>query len=254
MALPLTSEQLTRYEEDGYLLASGLVSDDISRKAADATWLLLDMDADDCSTWTEAPPEFQHNEGTNRYELYGVQDAAVMACCTDAFLDATAQLLGEPCEAVHRPDAAQALHLFPVDREWQAPGPHVDGIPRECAHRTFPGPYRLTTLLYLSDVGKRGGGTMAWPGSHAKIAELARSNPERYEYLYQVQPDISTLDLGDGLELTPRRGDVLFFRHLWAHGGTPNVSDRPRLAMRWLCSRACCLKWSKTDAWNNWSP
>jgi len=60
MALPLTSEQLTRYEEDGYLLASGLVSDDISRKAADATWRLLDMDADDCSTWTEAPPEFQH--------------------------------------------------------------------------------------------------------------------------------------------------------------------------------------------------
>jgi len=217
-------------------------------------WRLLDMDPNDSATWDEVPREFQHAAGSGRYELYGIQDSAVMACCTDAFLAAAAQLVGDTREAIHRPDAAQALHAFPIQGQWRAPGPHVDGIPRECAHRTFPGPYRLTALVYLSDVPPHGGGTMAWPGSHTRVEELARSDPVRYEHLYQLQPGIASLDLGDGVELTPRRGDVLFFRHLWAHGATPNVSRSPRLAMRWLCSGDCCLKWSKTDAWNNWAP
>ncbi|MAF10925.1 hypothetical protein CMK11_10795 [Candidatus Poribacteria bacterium] len=254
MLAPLTPDQRMRYEEDGYLLVSGLIPDGMSREAARAMWRILHMDPCNPATWDDPPPGFEHAVGANRYDLYGVQDADVMACCTAAFLDATAQLLGEPAEAVHCPDAAQAFHLFPVEREWRAPAPHVDGIPRECAHRTFPGPYRLTALVYLSDVEPHGGGTMAWPGSHAKIAALAASDPEKYEYLHQLQPDIAALDLGEPVELTPSRGDVLFFRHLWAHGGTPNVSGTPRLAMRWLCSRDCCLRWSKTDAWNNWSP
>lgn len=254
MTEPLTPEQLARYEEDGYLLASGLIPDPVSHAAAACMWRLLDMDADDPSTWSQAPKEFEHDAGSNRFELYGIQDAEIMECRGEAFMRASAQLLGEPVDAVHRPDAAQALHLFPVEREWKAPGPHIDGIPRECGHKSFPGPYRLTTLVYLSDVEPHGGGTLGWPGSHRKIAALAASDPTRYEYLYQLQPDISTLDLGDPVELTPKRGDVLFFRHFWAHGGTTNISTRPRLAMRYLCSKDCCLRWSKTDAWNNWSP
>jgi hypothetical protein len=254
MLAPLTPDQRTRYEEEGYLLVSGLIPDATSGEAARAMWGILHMDPGDPATWDAPPPDFEHAVGANRYDLYGIQDPDVMACCTAAFLDATAQLLGEPAEAVHRPDAAQAFHLFPAEREWRPPAPHVDGIPRECGRRTFPGPYRLTALVYLSDVGTHGGGTMAWPGSHAKVAALAESDPEKYERLYQLQPDIAGLDLGEPVELTPNRGDVLFFRHLWAHGGTPNVSTTPRLAMRWLCSRDCCLRWSKTDAWNNWSP
>ena len=38
--------------------------------------------------------------------------------------------------------------------------PHVDGIPKVFNHDTFPGPFNITSLLFLNDVqGEDGGGT-----------------------------------------------------------------------------------------------
>jgi ectoine hydroxylase-related dioxygenase (phytanoyl-CoA dioxygenase family) len=90
-------------------------------------------------------------------------------------------------------------------------------------------------MTYLSDVPSHGAGTIVWPGSHLKLEALAKSDPERYELMWALNQDIPRAGIGEPVELTPRRGDVLFYHYLCAHAGSKNTSDRPRLAlnMKW---------------------
>lgn len=252
----LTLSDLDRYREDGYLLASGLIPDDVSARAEAAMWRLMEMDPDDPSTWSREPGTADEVvDGRGVVIFNGVQDPDLMACATEAFLAAVAQLIDEPIGSLHPPEAVHTQNLVRRDVEWTLPRPHVDGIPKEHMHRTFPGPYRITALLYLSDVEPRGGGTCAWPGSHRRIRELAESDPEKYAYLYDLNKDIPSLDLGDPIELTPRRGDILFFQHLFGHNGTPNVLPKPRFMMRFFCSCPRCFgTWKKVDHWGHWAP
>jgi len=53
-----------------------------------------------------------------------------------------------------------------------------------------------------------------------------------------MNPDYSRSSpnvLSRPVELTPRRGDVLFYHYLCAHAGSMNTSSRPRFAlnMKW---------------------
>ncbi len=176
-----------------------------------------------------------------------------MACATPQYLKATAELIGE--DDVHPPEAVHTQNKVPVNEEWSLPRAHVDGIPKEHMHETFPGPYRIASLVFLSDVKHKGGGTAVFPGSHRKILTLAESDREKYKYLFHLNRDIPGLDLGDPIELTPKCGDVLFFTYLFGHNGTANVGGRPRWMMRYFCScKGCQTRWKKTEDWGLWSP
>jgi hypothetical protein len=254
--MALTEEQIASYHRDGYLLASRLISDHISLRAEEAMWKLMRMDSEDPATWSDVPDSADgFMEGRGVVTFNGVSDPALMACATDDYLAAVAQLLDEPIGSLHPPEAVHTQNLLNRDVDWKLPNPHVDGIPKEHMHKTFPGPYRITSLLYLSDVDPKGGGTCAWPGSHVKICELAESDPIKYEHLYNLNKYIPSLDLGDPVELTPKRGDILFFQHLFGHNGTPNVLPRPRFMMRFFCSCDKCYNtWKKVDHWGHWAP
>jgi len=250
----LNAQQRRDYEQAGYLLVSGLIAADIAARAETAMWRIMGMDRYDASTWSRRPEgvaDFQPERGLSVHN--GLQDCELMACATPEYLRATAELLGE--ERVHPPQAAHTQNKVPITAAWTWPSPHVDGIPKEHMHRTFPGPYRIASLVFLSDVAPGGGGTAVWPGSHRKIRALAESDPEKYAYLYHFNRDIPSLDLGDPVELTPRCGDVLFFQHLFGHNGTANVGVRPRWMMRYFCGcTVCCKRWKKTDQWGLWTP
>lgn len=250
----LTDEQLTQYETDGYLLVSGLMSDDIAEKAEAAMWDLMEMNRDDPQTWTEVPSDAEYEEKRGVVIFNGVTDPDLLACATPEYLLAVAQLIGEDVETLHPPQAIHTQNLLPMEMQRPTPHAHVDGIPREHMHPTFPGPYRIASLVYLSDIAPNGGGTVVWPGSKQKISALAESDPEKYKYLFDLNKDIPTLDLGEPIELTPKRGDVLFFQHLFGHNGTPNTGARPRLMMRYFCACDACGRWKKTDEWNHWTP
>ena len=47
----MTDEQKKQFREEGYLLASGLIPEDVARKGEDAMWAALGMDRDDPETW-----------------------------------------------------------------------------------------------------------------------------------------------------------------------------------------------------------
>ncbi|NKB71753.1 MAG: hypothetical protein GKR89_32155 [Candidatus Latescibacteria bacterium] len=244
------AEALRRqYERDGFLLLSGLIDQEVSHTAAQ--FLLQQPGMQDDQTALR-PPDLYH-EGRGLVEHYARRDASLLACCSDAFVDMTGLLVDQA--TMHRPDGIQTQNIVQSPRPWTNPGPHIDGIPKENKHRTFPGPYRIAFIFYLSNVEPEGGGTIGWPGSHKKVRQKAQSNPEAYQYLFDLNKEIPGLDLGEPVELLPRRGDILFFQHLWAHGATLNTHSQPRLALRPLCScSACAKRWYKRDGWSFWQP
>ena len=255
--MTLSEDQLTFYRQNGYLLASGLIPAPIAAQAEAAMWKLMGMDAADASTWSTGPESADgYNEEKGEVIFHGVQDPDLMACATDDFITAVAQLLDEPPDSLHPPDSIFALNLLARPGQWAMPGhPHVDGLNKQNAElaKTFPGPYRTTCLLYLSDIESQGGGTWVWPGSHRTLRDLATSDPVKYEHLKDLNKEIPSLDLGTGVELTPKRGDILFFQPLFGHNGSINAAAKPRFMIRFFCScEQCYTTWPRGDRWSHW--
>ncbi len=244
------SQQIRRqYQRDGFLLLSGLIDDETSRKARA---FLLEQPGMDGDSSAIHPPDLYLAE-RNLVEHFARQDEALLACCSEAFIAMTALLVEQ--SDLHHPHGVQTQNLLSSTRPWVLPSPHIDGIPKQNKHRTFPGPYQIGFIIYLSDVESGGGGTIGWPGSQNKVRAKAQSAPERYEYLYDLNKEVPDLDLGQPVELLPKRGDILFFQHLWVHGATFNTQPEPRLAIRPLCScDACNTRWYKRDGWSFWQP
>lgn len=245
-----TSTVLRRqYREEGFLLLSDLIDDETSRAAAA---LLHELPGMDGHVEAIAAPHLYNGE-RGLVEHYALREQVLLDCFGSAFVDMT-RLLSDTID-LHVPRAVQTQNLILQERAWQPPNPHIDGIPKVNRHRTFPGPYQIAFIAYLSDVEPRGGGTVGWPHSHRAVRTLAESDRVRYAYLHDLNQSIDQLDLGEAIELLPRRGDVLFFQHLWVHGAPFNTRPQPRLALRPLCDCAACnTRWYKRDGWSFWQP
>ena len=249
----LSKDQVDQYDRDGYLLVSGLIPEEIAAKAEAAMWRWVGINPD------EPPASWEDVPGGIR--LYN--DADLVNCYTPQCLAAAAQLTrddpstfsktrthpktysapdfraaqeaGEDLTRFFRWDCTYAINVFPGSGEWTWPTPHIDHSLPEHNQKTFPPVFRLGALIYLNDVERHGGGTLVWPGSHHKMEALARQKPERYEYRSPLNEDLHEIDCGNPIELTLKRGDVLFLHHLCAHSGSLNLSNRPRFAlnMKW---------------------
>jgi hypothetical protein len=216
---PLTDEQIRLYREQSYLLISGLIPDAVSRAAEAAMWRLLGVSPDDPAAWTSVSAAHQ-----------SLDSPELVACYTPEMLASAATLAG-PNEQIAAPKRAYAINVFPTAEPWQWPRPHIDHAIKEHRHKTFPRAFRIAAMTFLSDVEPHGGGTVVWPGSHAQLNRLARSDPARYEMMWTLNQELPNLALADPVELTPRRGDVLFYCYLCAHAGSRNTTARPRLAL-----------------------
>ena len=215
----LTAEQARQYAAQSYLLVSGLIPEEVAERAETALWGLLQARPDDPASWPE------------RTAHQAFESPELVACYTSAMMGAAAQLAGEAIETMQAPKRAYAINVFPTPGEWQWPHPHIDHAIKEHGHKTFPRAFRIAAMTFLSDVPPHGGGTVVWPGSHALLERLALSDPARFQTMWALNQELAHVALGDPVELTPRRGDVLFYSYLCAHAGSQNVSDRPRLAL-----------------------
>lgn len=215
----LSSEQLRLFDEQGYLLVSGLLSPEDAARAVEAVWNGLGASPDDPATW----------EGKGGG--FGTDHPAVTACITRAMARAADQLSGEAVPDWQPLSRVFLLNTFPQKDDWHPHGAHIDhAIPRD-GFRTFPRPMRLASLIYLSDVSPKSGGTVVWPGSHRKILALAKSDPERFALMATLNQAIGTLDIGEPVEVLSRAGDILFYDYLCAHSGSVNVGRTPRFAI-----------------------
>ena len=183
-------------------------------------WRLLGLSATDPDSWAQLKSAHQVFESAEH-----------VACYTPMMLAAAAQLSGDPPDTIHAPERAYAINVFPTDDAWHWPTPHIDHAIKEHGHRTFPRAFRIAAMTFVSDVTQHGGGTVVWPGSHVAIERLAQSDPVRFEMMWALNQQLSQLKLADPVEVTPKRGDVLFYSYLCAHAGSQNTSPRPRLAL-----------------------
>ena len=84
----LTQEQLAQYRLDGYVLVSGLISEETIANAEAAMWFTLGMNRDDPTSWSPFPEEtdgLTTNVNLGLIEHFGLQTPALLACCTPAF-------------------------------------------------------------------------------------------------------------------------------------------------------------------------
>ena len=180
----LTDAQVQEYTKQSYLLVSGLMSEEIAAQAESAMWRLLQADPNDRSSWA------------GRSSSHQVSDSpALLACYTSQMLQAAAQLSGDAPETIKAPGRAYAINGFPTSEEWKWPRPHIDHAIKEHGHKTFPRAFRIAAMTFLSDVAPHGGGTIVWPGSHAVLERLAKSDPVRYETMWALNQDLATAPL-----------------------------------------------------------
>lgn len=218
----LNQDQIASYLDEGYLLVSGLIPPATVRRAEAAMWRCMGLSPDRPDEW---PGDFPGHAG--------YADAEVTAVYTDALLTAAWQLSeGDLDRSRFRaPSSGYAINTFPTDEAWAPHGPHIDHSIKEHGHESFPAAFRLASMTFLHDVAPHGGGTVVWPGSHKKVASLARSDPERYRAMWVLGGDLEKAGIGECVEIVPRAGDVLFYHVFCVHSGSRNVSAYPRLAM-----------------------
>jgi phytanoyl-CoA hydroxylase len=216
----MTPEQRLFFEEQGYVLISGLIPPEAAVAAEADMWNRLGISRTAPESWRSVA------KGHHVFD-----SPVLLACYTAAFLATAATLAEDDPASVRPPSRAYCINLFPGPGPWQWPRPHIDHAIKEHGHRTFPRAFRIATMTFLHDVAPHGGGTVVWPGSHRAIEALARSDPERYELMWPLNQDLERAGLGAPIELTPCAGDVLFYHYLCAHAGSMNTGDRPRFAM-----------------------
>ena len=122
----LSKQQLAQFEEEGYLLLSGLIPQETVTKAEEAMWSMMGMESDNPDSWGHfkrpglAGFYMEQMSNGNRIELFGVTHPDVLACCTPDYLAVLKQLASRypeipQCEN-QRPDGIWALNQFPVSR------------------------------------------------------------------------------------------------------------------------------------------
>jgi hypothetical protein len=207
----LSSEQLKLFEEQGFLLVSGLVSRQVVQRA-----------------YGRVLARVGHLEGGSHHEF--IRDPSVLACFSRKLCSAAGEL-ARARAALEPPPVAYAISVLPTATVWEWPAPHIDHAIERDAYKTFPPPYRVGCLLYLNDIPRQSGGTVVWPGSHHQLAALAAASPKQYEFLASLNRDIEKVPLREPLEITAAAGGVLFYHYLCAHAGSANVGSEPRLAL-----------------------
>jgi len=129
----LTQEQLAQYRLDGYVLVSGLISEETIANAEAAMWFTLGMNRDDPTSWSPFPEEtdgLTTNVNLGLIEHFGLQTPALLACCTPAFYEVQDQLTQKNPGAFHcqnpQPEAVWTRSVFPVSSDWNYFNGHVD--------------------------------------------------------------------------------------------------------------------------------
>ena len=256
----LSQEQLAQYDRDGYVLVSGLIPEETIANAEAAMWSVLGMDRDDPASWSPLPDDIDGVTTTvsqGVIEHFGVQDPALLACCTPAFYEVQSQLVRENAEAFHcqkpQPEAVWTRSVFPVSKGWNSSrwACRWRTSTLQCLSRIIPrlvadvsrfrccAGWRYRGLARIAPEATRGGGAVTL---------------DRYRMLPDLKNPQQRFDLGEPVELRPSRGDVLFFHYLLVHAGSLNTSNKPRFALRLMCTCDTCRIWEKYGRWNIWMP
>jgi len=99
----MTEEQKTQFRDEGYLVASGLIPEDVARKGEDAMWAVLEMDREDPETWSRVPGHAINKLNRGLVQHRGLGEPDILACYTDDLLTALSELTGVDLSEIKAP-------------------------------------------------------------------------------------------------------------------------------------------------------
>jgi ectoine hydroxylase-related dioxygenase (phytanoyl-CoA dioxygenase family) len=205
----LTEAELTRLDEDGFLPLPGILD---ARQLRVIRGRLAELTA---AEGERAGTEVHQEEGADRLADLVNKDPVFDVCFTHPrILAAMAHVLGD-------------FTLSSLNARAALPGHGAQRLHADWGEAVAPGNYRVCNSIWLiDDFTEDNGPTRVVPGSHrsARLPREAMADPwGPYPGEVKVLGQAGTV--------------VIFNSHLW-HGGTQNVTGRPRRALHsYFCRR-----------------
>jgi ectoine hydroxylase-related dioxygenase (phytanoyl-CoA dioxygenase family) len=230
----LSSDQLVRFAQDGYVVVPGVVPED----------LLMAVDAEIDQVLEQDPPPTD-TVGHHFYFLAPSRLPAADAALRQSDAMSLAEQLVSPARLNHAFDQIQIALNVPPYRH-RPGGPHLDG------HRPDqerPSSFTMLAALFLVDESAPNSGNLwVWPGSHLVHQQMFATRGTRT--LLPVSGHTLSVDAPPALAqphpVLAERGDLLLAHFLLGHNIGGNLSQRTR---RILYYRLSCNK--HQDRWED---
>jgi ectoine hydroxylase-related dioxygenase (phytanoyl-CoA dioxygenase family) len=216
----LTTEQVEFYNENGYLLVSGVFSAEeaagLRRETHELAERLQKIRSID-ATWGSAREAVADAAKTQIYHCHDVQfqSAAFSRLIVDERLtSAAAAIMGGPNVQLHH------TKMFIKPPEKGSPFPmHQD-------YHYFPHDNHsmIAAIIHFDDAPLEKGCVRVVPGSH-KLGPLAQSSEGGWHLDFEKYP------IDEATPCPAKAGDVLFFSYLTIHGSGLNTSEEARTTL-----------------------
>jgi hypothetical protein len=205
------SDELARWDRDGYIVLPDAVDAPVRCAVEQAIWHSLGAGPGDPAGWYGGPHDHSiwlqlvHHEALRAVRRSAPIRAAFAQLWGTNDLWATADRAG----------------FNPPERPgWHFPGPHLHWD----SSIVPPMPLGLQGILYLTDTAAEQGAFTCVPGFHHRLAQwLADLRPGAEPR--QLDPDL----IAAAIPIAGRAGDLVIWHHALPHGSRPNRTDRPRL-------------------------
>ncbi|NND63565.1 MAG: phytanoyl-CoA dioxygenase [Flavobacteriaceae bacterium] len=207
----LTTANLKKWEEDGYLIVPNAISKSDCEATVDLIYHTLGMDKNDSSSWYGDHPLLQGiMVQLFRHPL--LQQNRLSEKIRGAF-----QELWQRNNLMVSMD--RVSFNPPETEHYQFPGPnlHWDVSLKQ------PIPFGLQGLLYLTDTEANQGAFTLVPGFHNRINSWLDGLPPN---AIPREQDLNALGTRP---IAAKAGDFVIWHHALPHGSSPNTSTRPRV-------------------------
>jgi Phytanoyl-CoA dioxygenase (PhyH) len=208
----LTAEELSFWEENGYVVVKNAVPEAARALAEKTIWDYIGADPDSPSSWYDRRRDEVHGIMVELIQHAALDATRASARIHKAFAQiwgtANLWLTADRC-GFHPPQ--DAGHPFP------GPDLHWD--------YDFSAPHRLGTqgILYLTDTPPEQGALTLVPGFHRRLPDwLATLPPE-------ADPQKEDLHALGSFAVGAKAGDLVIWHHALPHGSRPNLGTRPRI-------------------------
>lgn len=222
----LSDEQKAQFIRDGFVIARGLLPDELVHQTREA---ILNSEY-----W---PDEEIQKSGVS-IPLWNAS-TPTKVCRTPEVEQIGEELLGphflrgvsfhygkELAGLEAREEGFVPVITFPSSGapRFEAPSAyHLDGYPDPPT--LWPHLLSLIVFAYLTDTADYGGATTVLPGSHRQVFEYWHQRNMAGEH------GVPPLEYSAPTPLPGKAGDVIFMHYLLAHSGSQNFSDHPRIGM-----------------------
>lgn len=224
----LSSEEITFFKENGYLIKRGILDPALMAQAREAMWTgaPAQLQRDNPDSWIgpfqekSDDPDSVRYEFTWKYRAPGREAWMIDLLPKNPWVWAIAeQLLGQGT----LPEPERVRGIYAILPEGDAPE-----RPYRC--HVDQHPFHLGVVAYLDTVPPHGGGFTVWPGSH-RLFFPTFATQYTFTPTDQTQAVLAQVNQQPYVDCYGDAGDVVFWHHRLGHSAGHNRSRQIRQAV-----------------------